>query len=79
MLEEANADVGVSNLLDFFPELARLDLQGLRRHIEGLFLRLHTMVSDQIERRLRERAFGGDLEKKNFLDVLLDYRDTNDG
>ncbi|GJN29188.1 hypothetical protein PR202_gb17385 [Eleusine coracana subsp. coracana] len=59
--------------------IARLDVQGLRRRIEGLFRRLHGMIDDLIEHRLRERAADGENTKKNFLDVLLDYRSAEDG
>lgn len=76
VLAELNYTVGLPNLSDFFPELARLDPQGIRRRIEDLFRRLHAMINDQIEERLRERA---DSTQKNFLDVLLDYRNVDDG
>ncbi|CAN6372511.1 unnamed protein product [Urochloa humidicola] len=83
VLAELNATVGLPNVSDFFPEVARLDPQGIRRRIEGLFKLLHTMINDKIERRLREHAAaaaGGEpLTSKNFLDVLLDYRGTDDG
>ncbi|TVU10501.1 hypothetical protein EJB05_44036, partial [Eragrostis curvula] len=78
ILAELNVTVGLPNLSDFYPEIARLDPQGLRRRIEGLFRRLHAMVNDQIERRLRQRA-AGEPAKKNFVDVLLDYRGAEDG
>ncbi|KAL6875648.1 hypothetical protein ACP4OV_013161 [Aristida adscensionis] len=78
LLAELNMTVGLPNISDFYPEIARLDPQGLRRRIEGLFLRLHGMIDQQIERRLRERA-AGDPTKRTFLDVLLDYRAAEDG
>ncbi|TVU45128.1 hypothetical protein EJB05_04601, partial [Eragrostis curvula] len=78
VLAELNMAVGLPNLSDFFPEIARLDPQGLRRRIEGLLQRLHAMIDHQIERRLRERA-EGEPAKKNFLDVLLDYCSAEDG
>ncbi|CAM0150445.1 unnamed protein product [Urochloa decumbens] len=79
ILTELNATVGIPNVSDFFPEIARLDPQGLRGRIEGLFERMHTMIDDRIERRLRERAAAGEPPNKNFLDMLLDYRGTEDG
>ncbi|CAM0150448.1 unnamed protein product [Urochloa decumbens] len=83
VLAELNTTVGLPNVSDFFPEIARLDPQGIRRRIEGLFQRLHDMIDDRIELRLRERAAtAGNKEppaNKNFLDVLLDYRGTDDG
>ncbi|KAF8688284.1 hypothetical protein HU200_042337 [Digitaria exilis] len=80
VLAELNYTVGLPNLSDFYSELARLDPQGIRRRIEGLFRRLHAMINDQIEKRLRERAVTGESStQKNFLDVLLDYRNADDG
>ncbi|KAL6875693.1 hypothetical protein ACP4OV_013206 [Aristida adscensionis] len=77
-LTELTMTVGLPNISDFFPEIARLDLQGLRRRIERLFLQLQAMIDQQIECRLRERA-AGDPTKRTFLDVLLDYRGAEDG
>lgn len=79
MLAELNVTVGLPNLSDFIPEVAWLDPQGLRRRIEGLFQRLHAMIGERIERQIRDRAAAGEPTKKNFLDVLLDYRNTDDG
>ncbi|CAL4980592.1 unnamed protein product [Urochloa decumbens] len=83
VLAEVIATVGLPNMSDFFPEIARFDPQGIRRRIKGLFQRLHDMIDDRIELRLRERATtagnGEPPANKNFLDVLLDYRGTDDG
>ncbi|CAD6256770.1 unnamed protein product [Miscanthus lutarioriparius] len=83
VLAELNATVGLPNVSDFFPEVARLDPQGLRRRIESLFQRLHAMMDKQIERRLQDRvaaaAAAGPKKEKDFLDVLLDYRGAEDG
>ncbi|KAF7046995.1 hypothetical protein CFC21_055977 [Triticum aestivum] len=79
MLAELNMTVGLPNLSDFIPEVAWLDLQGLRRRIEGLFTRLHAMIGERIESQMGDRAAAaGEPTKKNFLDVLLDYRNTDD-
>ncbi|XP_066342668.1 geraniol 8-hydroxylase-like [Miscanthus floridulus] len=83
VLAELNATAGLTNVSDFFPEVARLDPQGLRRRIESLFQRLHAMMDKQIERRLQDRvapaAAAGPKKEKDFLDVLLDYRGAEDG
>lgn len=79
LLAELNATVGLPNVSDFFPEVARLDPQGLRRRIESLFQRLHAMIDDKIEHRLRERATAVEPPHRDFLDVLLDYRGAEDG
>jgi len=81
VLAELNATAGLPNVSDFFPEVARLDPQGLRRRIESLFQRLHAMMDKQIERRLQDRvaaAAASPKKEKDFLDVLLDYRGAED-
>jgi cytochrome P450 len=65
--------VAVPNVSDFFPVLAPLDLQRLRRRLGRAFDRLHVIFEEQIERRLREPR------KNDFLDVLLHYRGADDG
>ncbi|KAL6875692.1 hypothetical protein ACP4OV_013205 [Aristida adscensionis] len=78
MLAELNMTVGLPNMSDFIPEVASLDPQGLRGRIQRLFQQLHAIYDEQVERRLHERA-AGEPAKKTFLDVLLDYRGTEDG
>ncbi|KAL6867497.1 hypothetical protein ACP4OV_015521 [Aristida adscensionis] len=69
---------GVPNVSDFFPVVAPLDPQRLRRRLERVFKRLHAIFDEQIERRMQERA-AGEPPKNDFLDLLLDYRGTEDG
>ncbi|KAL6648458.1 hypothetical protein ACP70R_012682 [Stipagrostis hirtigluma subsp. patula] len=78
VIAEFTVTVGTANVSDFFPAVAPLDPQRLRRRVAGVFKRLHAMFDAQIERRTRERA-AGQPAKNDFLDVLLDYRGTEDG
>nr|CAB3496496.1 unnamed protein product [Digitaria exilis] len=70
--------VGVPNASDFFPVLAPLDPQRLRKRLAKVFNKLHAIFDEQIEKRLQERAAGND-PKNDFLDLLLDYRGAEDG
>jgi hypothetical protein len=65
---------GCPNVSDFFPVLARADLQGLRRRLAAMFARLHVVFDAEVDRRLRGREDGdpGKKESDDFLDVLLD-------
>uniref|UniRef100_A0A0E0KYM1 Cytochrome P450 n=1 Tax=Oryza punctata TaxID=4537 RepID=A0A0E0KYM1_ORYPU len=77
-LAEFASSVGVPNMSDYFPVVAPLDPQRLRRRLARVLSRLHAEFDEQIERRMRERAAGAP-PKNDFLDVLLDYRSTEDG
>ncbi|CAM0912130.1 unnamed protein product [Alopecurus aequalis] len=63
---------GCPNVSDFFPVLARADLQGLRRRMARMFARLHVVFDAEVDRRMREREDGETRkEGDGFLDVLL--------
>jgi hypothetical protein len=68
---------GCPNVSDFFPALARADLQGLRRRLARMFARLHVVFDEEVDRR-REQ---GESRKENqdFLDVLLDVAARDGG
>ncbi|KAF8768561.1 hypothetical protein HU200_007505 [Digitaria exilis] len=73
--------VGSPNVSDYFPALAKADLQGWRRHLAWLFARLHRIFDEEIDARLRgRREAGGGEAKKNddFLDLLLDAAEDGD-
>uniref|UniRef100_A0A0E0M6T3 Cytochrome P450 n=1 Tax=Oryza punctata TaxID=4537 RepID=A0A0E0M6T3_ORYPU len=64
------------NLSDFFPVLAAVDLQGLRRRFARRVGTVYHLVDEQIERRMqRRREAAGDgaaRSEDDLLDVLLD-------
>ncbi|KAJ0790147.1 putative cytochrome P450 [Helianthus annuus] len=68
--------LGRMNISDFFPILARFDLQGVERDSEKIRNKLDqlftTIIDDRIESNLKESE---DEEKKDFLQVLLNYKD----
>ncbi|XP_044458759.1 geraniol 8-hydroxylase [Triticum aestivum] len=69
--EEAAVLSGLPNVSDFFPALAALDLQGIRRKAGKVLAWLYTLIDEQIERRKLSRA-DGDARRNDLLDVLLD-------
>ncbi|KAM0856378.1 hypothetical protein ACQ4PT_049191 [Festuca glaucescens] len=66
LVAEIMEAAGCPNVSDFFPALARADLQGLRRRMARMFTRLHAVFDAEVDRRQRRREDG------DFLDVLLD-------
>ncbi|KAK1606043.1 hypothetical protein QYE76_029716 [Lolium multiflorum] len=64
---------GCPNVSDFFPAIARADMQGLRRRMTRMFARLHAVFDAEVDRRQRRREDGDSRkESGDFLDVLLD-------
>uniref|UniRef100_A0ACD6AJW1 Uncharacterized protein n=1 Tax=Avena sativa TaxID=4498 RepID=A0ACD6AJW1_AVESA len=75
LVAEIMESAGSPNVSDFFPALARADLQGLRRRMAGMFARLHAVFDAEVDGRLRRRREddgGSRKESDDFLDVLLD-------
>ncbi|GMN39329.1 hypothetical protein TIFTF001_008548 [Ficus carica] len=64
---------GHANVADFFPWLRRLDPQGLRRKMERDMGKAIEIVSKFVKERMSERGGLCVAEKKDFLDVLLDF------
>ena len=62
---------GRPNVSDFFPALAPLDLQGIRRKAGELIAWLYALIDEQIEQRRLHRA-AGKARTNDLLDVLLD-------
>ncbi|TVU38625.1 hypothetical protein EJB05_12009, partial [Eragrostis curvula] len=62
--------LGKRNVSDFFPVMAWADLQGTRRRLAKVLERLHRVIDDEVDRRLRSRE-AGEPEKNDFLDALL--------
>jgi cytochrome P450 len=82
--KEAAVLSGLPNVSDFFPALAMLDLQGIRRKAGKLLVWLYALIDEQIEqRRLHRAACSGQARMNDLLDVLLDMdgevQDEEDG
>ncbi|KAJ4847199.1 hypothetical protein Tsubulata_049630, partial [Turnera subulata] len=71
------------NVSDFFPVLARFDLQGVERRMKKLLKQIEETYDFQIDRLVEEvRSRGGDAkdnQRKNFLHFLLEFRDHETG
>ncbi|KAL1540023.1 unspecific monooxygenase [Salvia divinorum] len=64
--------IGVPNISDFYPILAPLDLQGIRRKIWYHLGSLLDFVEVMIQKRMCQRRESNYHNKNNFLDTLLD-------
>uniref|UniRef100_A0A0E0EW46 Cytochrome P450 n=1 Tax=Oryza meridionalis TaxID=40149 RepID=A0A0E0EW46_9ORYZ len=66
---------GSPNLSDFYPAIAAVDLQGLRRRCARLFTQLHRLFDAEMDHRKLHGRHGGPgengKEKDDFLEVLL--------
>ncbi|KAJ6826749.1 geraniol 8-hydroxylase-like isoform X2 [Iris pallida] len=77
LLRGIMAELAAPNVSDFFPILARLDLQGNRRRSEKCAARFHEIFDELIDKRLlqeEEKESGKDVGAavaKDFLDTLI--------
>ncbi|KAG5228495.1 geraniol hydroxylase [Salix suchowensis] len=71
--------LGAPNISDFFPALARFDLQGLGRKMSGLAPIFDQIFDRMIEKQLNFDALGdSSSECKDFLQFLLKVKDEGD-
>ncbi|KAJ0941949.1 putative cytochrome P450 [Helianthus annuus] len=75
--------LGQPNLSDFFPSLARFDLQGVERNMKKQLEKLEQIFASIIEDRIKSNSEMsddgiGDEGKKDFLQILLDLKDQQD-
>jgi len=65
------------NISDFYPSLARFDLQGIERQMKGLVKRFDGIFEKMIQQRLKmERECGSGCQ--DFLQFLLKLKDEED-
>ncbi|KAI7749644.1 hypothetical protein M8C21_010520, partial [Ambrosia artemisiifolia] len=74
LISELTGYLGMPNLSDFYPGLARFDLQGVRKNMKVLAKRFDGIFENMIDQR---RKMGGD-ENKDFLQFLLELKDRGD-
>lgn len=74
VVAEITVLLGIPNLSDFFPGLARFDMQGIQRKMKGLATRFDRIFEGMIEQRLKIEAKGDG--GKDFLQFLLNFRDA---
>nr|AYN73068.1 CYP706C55 [Eucalyptus cladocalyx] len=76
--------LGKPNISDFYPSLARFDLQGIERQMKGLAKRFDGIFQKMIEQRLKmqrengSESLDGGEENKDFLQFLLNLKDEED-
>nr|A0A1D8QMG4.1 RecName: Full=Carnosic acid synthase; AltName: Full=Cytochrome P450 76AK8; Short=RoCYP76AK8; AltName: Full=Miltiradien-20-al synthase; AltName: Full=Pisiferic acid synthase [Salvia rosmarinus]AOW42546.1 cytochrome P450 76AK8 [Salvia rosmarinus] len=70
--------MGVPNVADFFPFLAPLDPQGMRRKLTYHLGSLLELVQSLIQQRLQARNDSTYQKKNDFLDTLLDLSEGNE-
>ncbi|KAJ6682885.1 hypothetical protein OIU74_021023 [Salix koriyanagi] len=72
------------NVSDFFPSLARFDLQGVVKKMRGLAMKFEQIFEKMIDKRLeadgkgRDGARSGSMECEDFLGFLLKLKDEGD-
>nr|UXM19719.1 flavonoid 3'-monooxygenase 1 [Hydrangea macrophylla] len=67
--------LGKPNISDFYPGLARFDLQGVRKQMKGLAKRFDGIFDVMIDQRLK---MVGGTKSKDFLQFLLKLKDEGD-
>ncbi|KAL1541844.1 unspecific monooxygenase [Salvia divinorum] len=70
--------IGVPNVADFFPILAPLDPQGIRRKLTYHLGSLLELVQGLIDERLQARTASSYRKKADFLETLLDISQGNE-
>ncbi|KAL7224048.1 hypothetical protein ACSBR1_025492 [Camellia fascicularis] len=69
--------IGKPNLVDYFPELAKIDPQGIRRRMKGSFEKVLRLFGRLIDERLEKRRLGKTVGNDDLLDVLLNISEEN--
>ncbi|KAM3709667.1 hypothetical protein ACB098_02G191200 [Castanea mollissima] len=72
--------LGKPNISDFYPGLARFDLQGIRKKMDGLARQFDRIFDVMIDQRLKIDKEGGSrgTGSKDFLQFLLKLKDEGD-
>ncbi|XP_058108838.1 cytochrome P450 76A2-like [Magnolia sinica] len=65
---------GKPNVADFFPSLRWLDPQGIRKKMDECVGRALEIASGFVEDHIQNQSLGEEIGKKDFLDVLLEFR-----
>ena len=71
LVAEITDMLGAPNVSDFFPALARFDLQGIRKKSDVLKERFNQMFARIIEQRVSAERGGGEPPAPDFLEYML--------
>lgn len=75
VVSEITELLGKPNVSDFFPGLAWLDLQGMKKKMKKVTVKLERIFDEIIEQRVKwSRSNGGEM-KRDFLQVLMQLKD----
>ncbi|KAM3357233.1 hypothetical protein P3S68_023947 [Capsicum galapagoense] len=76
VLSDILAEIGKPNLVDFYPILEKIDLQGIRRrttiHVDKLFELFDDLINDRLEEKKK-----GSSEKSDVLEMFLTINEEN--
>ncbi|PHT28849.1 Geraniol 8-hydroxylase [Capsicum baccatum] len=76
VLSDILAEIGKPNLVDFYPILEKIDLQGIRRrttiHVDKLFELFDDLINDRLEEKKK-----GSSEKSDALEMFLTINEEN--
>ncbi|XP_050265013.1 flavonoid 3'-monooxygenase CYP75B137-like [Quercus robur] len=78
VVSEMTELLGKPNISDFYPGLARFDLQGIKKQMDGLAKRFDRIFDVMINQRLKIDKEGGSKDNKDFLQFLLKLKDEGD-
>ncbi|KAL7243292.1 hypothetical protein ACSBR1_015655 [Camellia fascicularis] len=67
--------LGKPNISDFYPGLARFDLQGIEKKMRGMMKRVDEIFDMMIDQRMKRDGEGGEKESKDFLQCLSELKD----
>ncbi|XP_073130165.1 flavonoid 3'-monooxygenase-like [Henckelia pumila] len=75
VVSEITELLGKPNVSDFFPSLAWLDVQGLKKKMKVVTMKLERLFDEIIEQRVKlSRSNGGEM-KRDFLQVLMQLKE----
>lgn len=74
VVAEITGQFAKPNISDFYPGLARFDLQGIEKKVKGCAERFDGIFEKVIEQRMKMGG-GGEEREKDFLEVLLKMKD----
>lgn len=77
-ISEITKLLGQPNVSDFFPSLARFDLQGIEKQMVKHVLKLDTIFEKMIDERVRMKDVNESVKKNDFLQFLLTVKDEGD-
>lgn len=78
IVSEMTELLGKPNLSDFYPGLARFDLQGIGKKMGGLAQRFDKMFEKMIAQRSSLKIGSGNEQSRDFLHYLLELKDEAD-